>query len=460
MTIEKQTAQWLTVDEGWGRRAVDFAALLEPAACREYVAMHHHLGVGDGDRLLDIACGSGLAMELATVRGATVAGIDASPRLIAVARDRVPVADVRVGDMAALPWDDDSFDVVTSFRGLWATTREALAEARRVLRPGGRISVTTWGHIKVSPGAWALSPFLLAADDKVAPQAEMVTIGRPDVGESVLAEAGFVDVRRHRVPFAWEFSDPEAFARVLASTGPAYQAIQNVGAAEFHRYCVEVATERVRDGLPLRAELDCVGFTAKVPAAAVEGSFLGAATETDSVRLLAEEDLTDLGFVMNATKLWSHDPAALAALFELIVPTAREAGLSIPERAVATIVGTTLAGDTYCPLAWGDKLAKAATPEIAASVMLGSDDLLDDRERAVVAWARIVVAAPESATPADIARLRAVGFDNAQILRLTLFIALRIAFSTVNGALGARPEAEYVEHVDPAVRAAWSTMFG
>ena len=45
MTVDKQTPRWLTVDEGWGRRAIDFASLLEPAACREYVAMHHHLEV-------------------------------------------------------------------------------------------------------------------------------------------------------------------------------------------------------------------------------------------------------------------------------------------------------------------------------------------------------------------------------------------------------------------------------
>ena len=104
------------MDEGWGRRAVDFATLLEPAACREYVAMHHHLDVGEGDQLLDIACGPGLAMELAAVRGAVVSGIDASPRLIEVARHRLPDSDVRVGDMTSLPWADASFDVVTSFR--------------------------------------------------------------------------------------------------------------------------------------------------------------------------------------------------------------------------------------------------------------------------------------------------------------------------------------------------------
>jgi len=47
------------------------------------------------------------------------------------------------------------------------------------------------------------------------------------------------------------------------------------------------------------------------------------------------------------------------------------------------------------------------------------------------------------------------GFDDAQILNLTMFVALRIAFSTVNGALGARPEPEYLDYVDPAVREGW-----
>src|SRR5215472_16320331 len=95
--------QWTLVDEAWCRTAVDFATLSEPSNCREYVALHHHLDVQQGDRLLDVACGSGLALELAQLRGAQCAGIDASTRLIAVARDRNPGADIRVGDMFALP---------------------------------------------------------------------------------------------------------------------------------------------------------------------------------------------------------------------------------------------------------------------------------------------------------------------------------------------------------------------
>ena len=77
----------------------------------------HGLGVGPDDRLLDVACGSGLALELARMRGAECAGIDASKRLVEIARDRNPGSDVRVGDMHDLPWEDESFDVATSFRG-------------------------------------------------------------------------------------------------------------------------------------------------------------------------------------------------------------------------------------------------------------------------------------------------------------------------------------------------------
>ena len=257
--------QWTVVDEGWGRKAVDFATLSEPGNCREYVAVHHRLGVDAGDRLLDVACGSGLAIELARLRGASCAGIDASARLVAVARDRNPDCDIRAGDMHALPWDRGSFDVVTSFRGIWGTTPGAVAEIYRVLRPGGRAGITVWGHLRISPGAWALAPYRLAAAEKVGNQAVMVSLGRPGAGEQLLASQGFLDVERLDVPFAWEFADPELYARALASTGPAYEAIQNVGEAEFYRAAVEQARGRLRDGLPLRADINVVGYLARKP---------------------------------------------------------------------------------------------------------------------------------------------------------------------------------------------------
>ncbi|MCB0908521.1 MAG: methyltransferase domain-containing protein [Nocardioidaceae bacterium] len=256
---------WRDVDEGWGRRAADFAALSEPSNCREYVAVHHALGVDTGARLLDIACGAGLALELAAARGAECSGIDASARLIEVARQRNPDAELVVGDMHALPWAEARFDLVTSFRGIWGTTPDALAEIRRVLVPGGRVALTVWGHIKASPGSWALAPFRLAEDRQVRNQAAMVSLGRPGVGESLLTSAGFTDVRRIRVPFAWEFPDAELYARALAATGPAYMAIQQVGEDRFLSSARDHARSRRRAGLPLRAEIDVVGFLARVP---------------------------------------------------------------------------------------------------------------------------------------------------------------------------------------------------
>ena len=452
-----EPAQWTFVDEGWGRRAADFAALSEPANCREYVAVHQLAGVGPGDDVLDIACGAGLAVELAAARGATVAGLDASPRLVAVARDRCPAADLRVGDMHALPWDDGSFDVVTSFRGIWGTTPAALAEARRVLRPGGRLALTVWGHVKASPGAWALSPFTLARPEKVANQAAMVRLGRPGAGEQLLADLGFADVERHEIPFAWEFADPDHYARALASTGPAYEAIQAVGEAAFLAHARAVAADRVREGLPLRAVILLVGYLATAPYPTAPpyddedpGHFLGPAPATRAAEDLRRDDLDDLGYVMNASRLWGHMPATLDGLFGLLRECVAQGRLDLRTRGVLVAATAATIGDAYCSLAWGGKLATSADPALAAGVLTGDDAALTAREQALATWARAVARDPNGTTAAAVDRLRAVGLDDAEIMAVTVFVALRAAFSTVNDALGAVPDAPLVAGL-PAV---------
>jgi len=450
---------WRGVDEGWGRRAVDFATLSEPANCREYVALHQHLGVGSGDRLLDVACGAGLAVELAGARGASCAGIDASPRLLEVALDRVPEADLRVGDMHALPWDDASFDVVTSFRGIWGTTPEAVAEVHRVLAPGGRIGLTVWGHIKQSAGAWALRPFTLATAPKVANQAAMVALGRPGVGEDLLTRSGFVDVRRVDIPFAWEFADPESYARALASTGPAYEAIQAVGEDAFVESAIELARERVRAGLPLRAPIAVVGYVARKPVAVPVGSrvepvpcFLEVPPPTADVQRLYDDDVDDVGYVMNVSRLWAQQPAAQEGLFALLGQTARAAGLTLRQRGVLVAACASALGDSYCSLAWGKKLAGEAGDDVAAGVLRGDDRQLDPADRALARWARHVTRDPNGTDHADVQQLRDAGYDDAQIFALTAFVGLRIAFSTVNDALGARPDHQLADSAPAPVR--------
>jgi hypothetical protein len=105
----------------------------------------------------------------------------------------------------------------------------------------------------------------LAAPEKVDNQATMVSLGRPGAGERLLASCGFIEVQRVDIPFAWEFPDPEIYVRALASTGPAYEAIQNVGEDTFRRVALEEATSQLHDGVPLRAEINVVGYLARKP---------------------------------------------------------------------------------------------------------------------------------------------------------------------------------------------------
>ncbi len=449
---------WRVVDEGWGRRAVDFSTLSEPANCREYVALHHYLGVGPGDRLLDVACGAGLAIELATARGATCAGIDASPRLVEVARHRNLDADVRVGDMHALPWDDASFDVVTSFRGIWGTTPDAVAEAERVLAPGGRIGLTVWGHVKASPGAWALAPFLLASPPKVENQAAMVALGRPGAGEELLARSGFVDIERFDVPFAWEYADPELYARTLASTGPAYEAIQAVGEEAFFQYARDLAAERVQEGLPLRAVIYVAGYVGRKPDASrltgrrSDAGFVDVVSEPSAhAQRLYDDDVEQLGYVMNVSRLWAHQPALHDALGDLMGQTVRAGSLTYRQRGILVSACASALGDSYCSLVWGTRLAGEAGPDIAGGVLRGDDAGLDPAEQALARWARHVARDPNATSAADVDALRDAGFDDDQIVAITLFVALRLAFSSVNDALGTQPDHQLAESVPTPV---------
>ena len=233
--------QWRGVDEGWGRRAADFASLGEPANCREYVALHQHLGVGPGDRLLDVACGAGLAVELAAARGAMLRRY----RRLAPAGRRcarpVSRADIRVGDMHALPWDDGSFDVVTSFRGIWGTTparagRGPPGAAAR--RPHGPDGLGPYQGLARGLGARAVHAGRRAQgrqpgrDGVPRPSGRGRGAPRPlgVRGRSPRASPVRVGVRRSR-----------DVCPALASSGPAYEAIQTVGEDAFTAYAVEVA---------------------------------------------------------------------------------------------------------------------------------------------------------------------------------------------------------------------------
>ena len=93
--------------------------------------------LGPGTRLLDVACGSGLLAALAAGRGAEVAGVDITPALLEIARERTPEGDFREADLAALPFGDAAFDAVSGVNAFQFALDPgaALREAARVLVP-------------------------------------------------------------------------------------------------------------------------------------------------------------------------------------------------------------------------------------------------------------------------------------------------------------------------------------
>jgi SAM-dependent methyltransferase len=102
----------------WGPGARDWSELNEPSCVPFYEAVFDAIAVRPGTALLDARCGGGFALQLAAKRGAAVTGLDACGPLLDIARERVPDADLRQGDLESLPFAEHMFDAVTAFNSI------------------------------------------------------------------------------------------------------------------------------------------------------------------------------------------------------------------------------------------------------------------------------------------------------------------------------------------------------
>jgi len=134
-----------------------YQALFVPALFREWaVRVADAAAIRPGERVLDVACGTGvLAIEAASRTGDTrrVAGVDASDGMLAVAARLAPEIEWKQGTAESLPFGDRSFDVVVSQFGLmfFENREQALREMVRVSRSSGRIAVAVWDSLDNIP---------------------------------------------------------------------------------------------------------------------------------------------------------------------------------------------------------------------------------------------------------------------------------------------------------------------
>lgn len=221
---------WQAAGQAWGRQAWDWALLQEQLNANSFDVLHQLTGVGDGVRLLDLACGSGMALQRAEARGAVCSGIDASEGLLAVAAERAPEASLTVGDTAALPYDDESFDVVTSINGVQYGSGQALGEVVRVLRPGGRFAMAFWSDAR------DYQPYFEAIASHSPPTGEpssALRLSDPGVSEALVEAAGLDVVDRGEHEVVGLYRTVEDACLGLEAPGAAFGAIEHAGPEAF-----------------------------------------------------------------------------------------------------------------------------------------------------------------------------------------------------------------------------------
>jgi SAM-dependent methyltransferase len=200
----------------WGARPADWA-LSEDLQVPTYEAALRRVGLASGQRVLDIGCGVGAFLRLVAARGGEPHGLDASEALVAVARTRLPDAELRVGEMEDLPWEDDAFDLVTGFNSFFFANDmvAALREAGRVARPKAPVVIQVWGaHERCDLEAMKqiARPFLPPRPADAPPDPDL---SRPGALEALATQAGLTPESEFDTAWALEYPDAETLGRAM-----------------------------------------------------------------------------------------------------------------------------------------------------------------------------------------------------------------------------------------------------
>lgn len=217
----------------WGARAREWADLQEGSFQPLYEAALDAAKVSKGSAVLDVGCGAGLALQVANKRGANVSGLDAAASLAAIAKERCPGGDIRVGEIEELPFGDHSFDVTTGFNSFQyaADPVHALAEAKRVTKPNGYVVVAVWG----AADKCQLAPYLAAVGKLLPPPPPGApgpfALSAPGALETLVGKAGLKPEKNTSVVTTMHFPDEATALRGLLASGVVERAIRNSGEA-------------------------------------------------------------------------------------------------------------------------------------------------------------------------------------------------------------------------------------
>lgn len=198
---------WSEAAEGWSRY---WGSVARPA----WEALVDAAGIAPGTRVLDVGCGSGEFLAFLAERGAIPLGCDPAPGMLAAAARRAPTAELRAGGFGALPWMPGEVDVVVAVNALSFAPDldDALAEAARLVGPGGCVAVATWAEAALND-AGRLDAALARDDgEEPSPDDELRLPG--GLGE-LLRASGLREVRDGVATGTWTAVDDDTLVTAI-----------------------------------------------------------------------------------------------------------------------------------------------------------------------------------------------------------------------------------------------------
>jgi ubiquinone/menaquinone biosynthesis C-methylase UbiE len=243
--------------QGWGAKAGDYDAFAGQITVGAVAPLLDATGVRAGMRVLDVATGPGYVAAGADARGAHAVGIDFAANMVAEARRRFPGIEFREGDAENLAFDAATFDAVVCAFGLlhMPDPDKAIAEAHRVLRPGGGFAFTVWS----GPDRHDFFAIVLKAvqthgnmEVSLPPAPPIFRFSDPAECRNVLTLAGFVDASVVQLPLKWRAPSIEAILDAIYKSTVRTAAVLERQAPDaldrIHRAIREGAERFMRDG--------------------------------------------------------------------------------------------------------------------------------------------------------------------------------------------------------------------